>query len=69
MQRRVLDELLHGQNHLLENGVIIECEHFEIEVMCFICDTPARALIKHISCHRGFYACERCTEKGSITKN
>ena len=66
---RYLDEFVKELNHLLENGVIIECEHFEIEVMCFICDTPARAFIKNISGHTGFYACERCTVKGSKSEN
>jgi len=33
--------------------------------MGFICDAPARAFIKQVKGHTGFYSCERCTQKGT----
>lgn len=32
----------------------------------FVCDTPARAFLKRIKGHTGFYGCERCTIKGEL---
>ena len=42
------------------NGV-----HFEVAVPdAFICDAPARAYLKCVKGHTGYYGCERCTVKG-----
>ena len=62
---KFVDEL----NLLLLNGVEIEDKFFEIEVKCFICDTPARAFIKNVQGHRGHFACERCDVKGFSFRN
>ena len=61
---RYLDKFIQELNYLLSNEVIIEDELFTIEIMCFICDTPARALVKNIVGHQGFYDCETYTQKG-----
>ena len=57
---KFVDEL----NYLLENGIDIDGKSFIIEIMCFICDRPARSLIKCIKNHTGFYSCERCDVRG-----
>ena len=62
---KFVDEL----NTLLVNGVKIKGQHFNVVIMCFICDRPARALVKYIKGHTGFYACERCTVKDYTYKN
>ncbi|KAK0062244.1 transposase domain-containing protein [Biomphalaria pfeifferi] len=35
-----------------------------IHVSCFVCDAPARAYIKQIKGHGGYYGCEKCKHKG-----
>ena len=35
-----------------------------INISCFICDTPARAYVKQIKGHSGYYGCDKCTQKG-----
>ena len=35
-----------------------------VKVLCFTCDTPARAFVKCVKGHGGFSSCERCEVKG-----
>lgn len=59
-----LSEFIKELNGILRDGVKIDGTAWQIHVMCFICDRPARAYIKCIKGHTGFYSCERCTVKG-----
>ena len=45
---RYFKQFIEELNYLLENGLKIENELFKIEIMCFICDKPAKAFIKNI---------------------
>uniref|UniRef100_A0ABD2WUN9 DUF4806 domain-containing protein n=1 Tax=Trichogramma kaykai TaxID=54128 RepID=A0ABD2WUN9_9HYME len=67
-----VEKYLHEFNEelekLLENGLTIKNKHFEVRIMCFICDRPARAFIKCFKGHTGYYACERCEVPGTSTK-
>ncbi|KAJ8687201.1 hypothetical protein QAD02_022995 [Eretmocerus hayati] len=56
-------------NHLLAKGIIIDGVHFKVEIKSMVCDTPARAFIKSVKGHTGFYACERCTVRGFKVDN
>ena len=40
-----------------------------MELVGFVCDTPARSFLKCCKGHRGFYACERCEVKEASVKN
>ena len=40
----------------------------QIVLSCFVCDTPARSYVKQTKGHCGYFACERCTQKGSYTE-
>lgn len=51
-------------NQLLKDGIEIDSVVLQIAVKSFICDTPARSLIKCIIGHGRYYACERCIVKG-----
>lgn len=59
-----LKEFIEGASKLTENGIFIGNKHYLFEVSAFICDTPARAFIRCVKGHTGFYACERCETKG-----
>ena len=41
---------------------------YKVELRSFICDSPARAMVKETVYHGGRYACDRCEVKG-IHKN
>ena len=56
-------------NVLKEQGLYIGENHFTIHVKGFVCDAPARAFVKCIKGHNGFYGCERCIQKGTRVDN
>ncbi|OXU30395.1 hypothetical protein TSAR_005689 [Trichomalopsis sarcophagae] len=59
-----IEKFIEELNKLLREGIEIGEKHFTINVMCIICDAPARVFIKCIKGHTGYYACERCCVKG-----
>jgi len=64
-----LADLVNELKSLQINGIMM-CDEISVDVTVkgFICDAPARAFIKCIKGHSGFYACERCTQKGTHLK-
>ncbi|KAL7290864.1 hypothetical protein TKK_0015596 [Trichogramma kaykai] len=63
-------EFIEELNVLLKSGITIGEKNIPVEIMCFICDLPARAFIKGTKGHTGFNSCERCVvhgyKKGSV---
>lgn len=53
---------------LIPEGFSKDGRHYQFELKAIVCDTPARAFMKSIKGHGGFYACERCEIRG-ITIN
>ena len=44
--------------------IVLE-QNYTFKLDKFICDAPARALLKGIKGHCGYHACERCIVKGA----
>lgn len=44
---------------LMENGIIINNTKYTVFVRSFICDAPARAFLRGIKGHGGYYGCEK----------
>ena len=59
-----MEDFLRELSHLLSNGIVIDGNIINITLHSFVCDAPARASIKGIKYHSGFYSCERCTIHG-----
>lgn len=59
-----LEDFINELNTLIENGIVINQQVFNVEIVGFSCDTPARPFIKKCKGHGGFYACERCEIRG-----
>ncbi|CAI6371100.1 unnamed protein product [Macrosiphum euphorbiae] len=59
-----LMEFIEEIKTLVLNGLMINQKKFEIEIVGFSCDTPARSFLKQCKGHGGFYACERCETRG-----
>ena len=49
---------------LKESGLLIDDRQFKIRMHSFVCDAPARAFLKCIKSHSGYYACEKCSQQG-----
>lgn len=67
--QQYLSPFVQEMNLLLREGIEIERRIFEIKIMSFVCDRPARSFIKCIKGHNGYYACERCTIRGERLQN
>lgn len=66
---KFLKECIIEIRELVKDGIKIEEVHFTVEILGFVCDTPARSFLKCCKGHGGFYACERCEVKGTSIKN
>ena len=49
---------------LSEEGIKVSNRYVKLNIKAFICDAPARADLKRIVGHSGYFSCERCTQKG-----
>ncbi|GBM15739.1 hypothetical protein AVEN_262907-1 [Araneus ventricosus] len=58
----IVDELTN-----LKDGSL-DIEH-EISIKGFVCDAPARAFLKCIKNHNGYFGCEKCCQKGKRDNN
>ena len=63
-----LVEFVDEMGKLLSEALEVNVSSYELSIYTFTCDAPARALLKGIVQHTGYYACERCTMKGTIIK-
>ena len=45
---------------LKERGIAVNGVVFNIRLLFFTCDAPARQFLKCVKGHSGFYSCERC---------
>jgi len=39
-------------------------EHYDVIIHSFVCDAPARAMIKNVKGHSGYSACDKCHVEG-----
>lgn len=60
-----LKDFIHEYKTLCDVGIIINTKLYSVSIAGFICDAPARAFIKQVKGHTGFYGCEKCTQKGA----
>ncbi|KAL1250936.1 hypothetical protein QQF64_018732 [Cirrhinus molitorella] len=51
--------------HLKQDGIVDGDKTLQGTVKAFICDAPARAFLKCIRNHNSYFACERCTVRGT----
>ena len=59
-----LDKFLEEYAMVRELGLSHANKRYNVDLMCWICDAPARSMLKCIKGHSGYYACERCNIKG-----
>lgn len=64
-----LRDFLTEYSEINQNGILYENITVKIKIKSFVCDAPARAFLKCIKSHTGYYACERCVIKGTWKNN
>ena len=64
-----LFDFLNEAHELIQEGISFENNTFQVVIRAFICDAPARAFLKQIKGHTGYFACERCVIKGYWMNN
>lgn len=64
-----LQDFLSEYEQLRQNGIVIGQKTLIVKIKAFICDAPARAFLKCIKGHTGYYSCERCTIRGEYICN
>lgn len=60
-----LQDFLNERKEVSCNGVVVDGRLYNVSIKAILCDAPARAFLKGIVYHTGYYSCERCTIKGS----
>lgn len=60
-----LTDFIQEYKILYDVGIIINSKLYSVSISAFICDAPARAFIKQVKGHNGFYGCERCIQRGT----
>jgi len=60
-----LADFVSEYQKLKESGIAMDDKRFCFHVSAFICDTPARCLVKHVKGHTSYADCERCTVSGT----
>lgn len=60
-----LNEFVNDLLSLMKNGIAFVEKQVEVTAPdAFICDAPARAFLKCIKGHSGYFGCERCIQRG-----
>lgn len=62
-----LDHFVKEANKLYEYGFEYNGECYKVHIKKICGDAPARAFIKCIKSHSGYFSCERCVQKGNFT--
>lgn len=59
-----LRDFLEEYKNLLTVGLTFNSKTYIFTIKVFICDAPARAYLKCVKGHTGYYSCERCVIEG-----
>ena len=55
-------------NKAIDEGVVVSNKVVSVSIHSVVCDAPARQFLKCIIGHTGYFACERCVDKGKSCK-
>lgn len=59
-----LSPFIHELNDLINTGLQVDDSNISIHLKGIIADAPARAYIKQIKGHSGYFSCEKCMVEG-----
>ena len=61
---KFLDEFVQEMVDLMANGLEYNNRQFRVHLHSFVCDTPARCLIKQTKLYSGYQGCDKCSQEG-----
>ena len=61
-----LHDFVEEATDLINNGFLINEHLYHLHVKAFICDAPAKSLIKCIKGHTGYHSCTKCGIEGDF---
>jgi hypothetical protein len=64
-----LEDFVHDLQCVLQHGIEVCGQFHRVQIDCFVCDAPARAYIKNVKCHSGYFGCDKCTQEGDYVQN
>ena len=64
-----LNEFVADIQAALKNGVVVNGCDRTVAIHCFVCDAPARAFVKNVKGHTGYFGCDKCTQEGDYVEN
>lgn len=63
-----LEDFVVEARNMIQNGMCVMNKMFDMELSCVICDAPAKAFVKKVKGHTGYFGCDRCTQKGQFVE-
>ncbi|KER27659.1 hypothetical protein T265_05376 [Opisthorchis viverrini] len=61
---QLISDTVAESTEALANGVSGVYNTHTFRLQCIICDSPARAFLKQVKGHAGYYSCDYCTQNG-----
>ena len=61
---KFLDQFALEMINLMDNGLEYNNHHCRVHIHSFVCDTPARCLIKQTKLYSGYQGCDKCSQNG-----
>ncbi|VDI01910.1 Hypothetical predicted protein [Mytilus galloprovincialis] len=59
-----MNDAIEELQRLNGNGFQFKERTIQIKICSFICDAPAKAMIKNVKLYSGYYGCDKCTQTG-----
>lgn len=62
--REFLHDFIHEFKQMQSSAFLLGGKTYHLLVHSFVCDAPARAMLKQTKLHSGYHSCERCEQRG-----
>src|SRR6218665_531926 len=59
-----LSDFIQEMKGLLQHGIQFDDSNYAVVLHSFVCDAPARALLKNVKGHNAYFGCEKCETEG-----
>ncbi|KAK0133110.1 hypothetical protein N1851_031514 [Merluccius polli] len=59
-----LDDAIKDIHNVLSSGLQYRDRKVIVNILCIVCDAPAKAFVKNVKLCSGYYGCDRCMQRG-----